>query len=260
MSAATDHLCWGESDPCHGAHRLEASGLSVAYGATLALDRVSFGADCGTRLALLGPNGAGKSSLLKALAGVLRPSAGSVRWRGEPMRKATHEIAYLPQRGEVDWEFPLTVRGLVEMGRFAQLGHWRRFGAHDREMVGKALAAMEMADLAGRRIGELSGGQQQRAFIARALAQEAHVLLLDEPFTGLDSPAQASLGALLAQLASEGRLVIASHHNLQTAGELFDEALLLDRSLAAAGKVGDVLRSERLAAAFGAIASPTPRR
>ena len=257
MSKLKEHLCWGADEPCPGIgkHRLEVSDLTITYGETLAVDKLSFAAECGSRVPLLGPNGAGKSSLLKPLPGVLRPKAGAVLWRQAPMRKAHQEIAYLPQRGEIDWSFPVTVRGLVEMGRFAQLGNWRPFRQHDRDLVRRALEAMEMGDLRDRPIGELSGGQQQRAFIARALAQEAHVLLLDEPFAGLDKPAQETLGALLGQLAKEGRLLIASHHDLETAPSLFDEALLINRQVIASGKIKDVLTEENLAAAYGELPS-----
>lgn len=253
MSNRDEHICWGGEATCrgYGKHRLDASALTVAYGETLAVDRVSFSAECGHRVALLGPNGAGKSSLLKALAGVLQPKSGSVIWRDAPMHKAYHEIAYLPQRGEIDWNFPITVRGLVEMGRFAQLGNWRAFRKHDCEMVARALETMEMTELMDRQIGALSGGQQQRAFIARALAQEAHVLLLDEPFTGLDRPSQEALGKLLSQLAGEGRLLIASHHDLNSVPTLFDKALLLNRHAIAHGTIQDVLTNDHLTAAYG---------
>lgn len=253
MTKREDHLCWGADKPCpgFGKHRLEVSNLTITYGQTLAVDRLSFRAECGARVALLGPNGAGKSSLLKALAGVLRPKVGTVLWREAPIRAALHEIAYLPQRGEIDWSFPVTVRGLVEMGRFAQLGNWRRFRKHDRDVVARAIDAMEMSNLKERPIAELSGGQQQRAFIARALAQEAHVLLLDEPFAGLDKPAQETLGALLEQLAGEGRLLIASHHDLETASGLFDEALLLNQQVIASGSINEVLSEPHLTTAYG---------
>lgn len=258
MSKRSEHICWGSNDKCSGfgRHTLEVSDLTIRYGETLAVDQLSFSSECSNRVALLGPNGAGKSSVLKALAGVLKPQTGTVTWRGAPIRKAHHEIAYLPQRSEIDWNFPITVRGLVEMGRFAQLGNWRKFREHDHAMVMQALEAMEMTELMERQIGELSGGQQQRAFIARALAQEAHVLLLDEPFTGLDKPAQESLGNLLGQLASEGRLLIASHHDLASAGNLYDEALLLNRKLVASGKVENVLQSRELAIAYSDVPLP----
>lgn len=215
--------------------------LSVYYGSLLALDGISFSITCGHTLALMGPNGAGKSTLIKALAGLLRPDSGEILWNGSPLHDTPGEIAYLPQRSDVDWSFPITVRALVEMGRYPSLGLWKKFGRHDRDIVEKSLHALGMESLADRQISELSGGQQQRAFLARALAQEAHVLLLDEPFTGLDAPACQSLGRLLDSLAAEGRLVIASHHDLNTAADIFDTILLMNRELVAFGPPGKCL-------------------
>ena len=161
------------------------------------------------------------------------------------------EIAYLPQRSDVDWSFPITVRALVEMGRYPALGLWKKFSGHDREIVEKSLHVLGLEHLAERQISELSGGQQQRAFLARALAQEAHVLLLDEPFTGLDAPACQSLGRLLDSLAGEGRLVIASHHDLNTAAKIFDTVLLMNRDLVAFGPAQEVLSPERIRETYG---------
>ena len=161
------------------------------------------------------------------------------------------EFAYLPQREDVDWSFPVTVRGLVEMGRYSQLGWWRRWRAVDEEKVSEAIRSMHLEGLENRQISELSGGQQQRAFIARALAQEAHVLMLDEPFNGLDRPARENLAALLRQQAAEGRLVIASHHDLNTVADLFDEVLILNRRAVAFGPVQEVFTESNLALAYG---------
>jgi ABC-type Mn2+/Zn2+ transport system ATPase subunit len=159
-------------------------------------------------------------------------------------------MAYLPQREALDWDFPLTVRGLVEMGRYPQLGPWKPFRREDREAVDEALEAMDIRDLEGRHISALSGGQQQRAFIARALAQGPHVLLLDEPFNGLDRTARETLVKLLRELTEAGRLVVASHHDVHTAGEIFDQALLLKGHPVAFGPVEDVLTDAHLAEAF----------
>lgn len=229
---------------------LRVEDLRVQYGAICALREVSFVQQGGAALALMGRNGAGKSTLLKALAGLQPCVAGRMFWRSEPLAAIRSEIAYLPQREEVDWNFPVTVRGLVEMGRYSHLGLWRRFGRHDREVVDLALEAMEMGALAQRQIRQLSGGQQQRAFIARALAQEAEVLLLDEPFGGLDKPAMALLSRLLRRLTGEGRLIIASHHDLNTAGEAFDQVLLLNGGVVAHGPVADVITSENIRRAY----------
>lgn len=236
---------------CEHHHELQITGLSVHYHAVVALENVTMAASCGNTVALIGPNGAGKSTLLKAIAGLVPRAAGSILWRGAKVSQWHREFAYLPQREEVDWSFPVTVRGLVEMGRYSQLGWWRRWRPVDDEKVGGALRAMHLEDLQDRQISELSGGQQQRTFIARALAQEAHVLLLDEPFNGLDRSARGNLSALLRKLAAEGRLVIASHHDLATVPSLFDEVLILNRFPLAFGRVADVFTAGRLAEAFG---------
>ena len=235
----------------HRHHVLQCRGLHVHYGAICALHDVSFELSCGTAAALIGGNGAGKSTLMKRMVGLIPPSVGEVVWRGQPLERSTHEMAYLPQRSDIDWQFPLTVRGLVEMGRFPLLGKWGRFRAADHEAVGRALACMRVEDLADRQIGALSGGQQQRVMIARALAQEAHVLLLDEPFTGLDQPSQQLLARLLRDLVSTGHLVMASHHDLKTVGDIFDVAVLVNGTLIAKGPSADVMTTDNLKRAFG---------
>jgi ABC-type Mn2+/Zn2+ transport system ATPase subunit len=232
-------------------HELVIDGLGVNYRRIVALEDIGLATSCGNRVALIGPNGAGKSTLLKVIAGLVPRRAGSIRWRGTAVRKWSREFAYLPQREEVDWSFPLTVRGLVEMGRYPHLGWWRRFSRHDHVAVDSALDELGLGDLAARQIRELSGGQQQRAFLARAIAQEAHVLLLDEPFTGLDRDAAATLGELLARLAHEGRLVIASHHDLASAPGLFDEALVLNTRPVAFGPAAEILTPTHLDRAYG---------
>ncbi len=235
----------------HGQHHeLVIQGLSVSYRRVLALENVSLATSCGNRVALIGPNGAGKSTLLKAIAGLVPRASGSILWRGTAVKKWSREFAYLPQREEVDWSFPITVRGLVEMGRYPQTGWWRKFSAKDSAAVDSALDSLALTDLQDRQIRELSGGQQQRAFLARALAQEAHVLLLDEPFTGLDRNASQLLGDLLTQLAHEGRLVIASHHDLNTVPQLFDEALILATQSLAFGPVAETLTPELIDRTF----------
>lgn len=245
------HICWGGGCDHRGGHCLQVEQLSAGYGALDALSDLSFSIDCGHTLALIGPNGAGKSTLLNVLAGLLRPRSGRILWNGAPLMDNRHEIAYVPQRSEVNRNFPLTVRGLVEMGRYPSLGVWRAAKQHDRDIVERAIDALGLRELSRRQIGELSGGQQQRAFLARALAQEAHIMLLDEPFTGLDLPSSESLGEMLRALAAEGRLIIASHHDLITAPKIFDYSLLLHRELISFGKTADSLRADHLQAAFG---------
>jgi ABC-type Mn2+/Zn2+ transport system ATPase subunit len=235
----------------HRHHVLQVQGLHVHYGSICALHDVTFSLTCGTAVALIGGNGAGKSTLMKRIVGLVPSTTGEVIWRGKPIARSTHEIAYLPQRSDIDWSFPMTVRGMVEMGRYPLVGAWQRFGDADAQAVQRALATMQIEDLAGRQIGALSGGQQQRAMIARALAQEAHVLLLDEPFAGLDQPAQELLAHLLRQLVGSGHLVVASHHDLKTVGDIFDEVLLINRSLIARGPSAEVMTPENLGRLFG---------
>jgi ABC-type Mn2+/Zn2+ transport system ATPase subunit len=243
----THHDCCAH----HGHHHeLVIDQLTVSYRRVLALENVSLATSCGNRVALIGPNGAGKSTLLKAIAGLVPRESGTIRWRGTAVKKWSREFAYLPQREEVDWSFPITVRGLVEMGRYPQTGWWRKFSNKDTEAVDRALESLALMDLQHRQIRELSGGQQQRTFLARALAQEAHVLLLDEPFTGLDRNASQLLGDLLNKLAHEGRLIIASHHDLNTVSRLFDEALVLATRPLAFGPVEEILTPELVERTF----------
>ncbi len=250
-STPKEHVCWGGGCMHTQHHRLEVRDLRVSYREVLALDGIHFATECGRSIALIGPNGAGKSTLLKTLAGLLPMDGGSLIWRGQPLTRSSHEIAYLPQRGDVDWQFPITVRGLVEMGRYPNLGWWRGYSRHDGDIVERALAAMNLLDLQDRQISALSGGQQQRTFLARALAQEAHVLLLDEPFTGLDKPAQENLSRLFKELTAEGRLLIASHHDLQTVKGFYDDVLLIKKTQVAFGPVETHFTPDNITLAYG---------
>ena len=234
-------------------HELVVKNLQVAYRSKTVLEGIGLSAHCGNSLALVGPNGAGKSTLLKAIAGLIKPKQGSVTWSGEDHIKCRGgEFAYLPQHEEVNWDFPITVRGVVEMGRYSQLGPWKKFTEQDEQAVDQALALMEMdKELSQRQISELSGGQKQRAFIARAIAQEAHVLLLDEPFTGLDRNHTANLTRLLRKLAGEeNRLVVASHHDVNTLADIFDQVLLLNKEIVAFGECKTILTEENLNQTF----------
>lgn len=252
MVEVHDHICWGGGHHHEKAHCLALESVSAGYGAGQdALSDISFRIHCGRRLALIGPNGAGKSTLLHVLAGLLKPRSGRVLWNDRPLHDTPHEIAFMPQRSEVNWAFPITVRELVEMGRYPALGNWRPMRKHDRDIVDKSLETLALGHLQHRQIGTLSGGQQQRAFLARALAQEAHILLLDEPFTGLDMPGVESLAQLMHALSEEGRLVIASHHDLATAPAIFDRALLLHTRLIASGDTASVLSEDKIRLAFG---------
>ena len=230
---------------------LEVSHLSVRYNGRPALEDVSFRLVSGERIAVVGPNGAGKSTLFKVIAGVLNPTDGEVRVAGHcPGGHIC--IAYVPQRSQVDWTFPVTVADVVMMGRAGKVGLLRRPGREDWEHVRQCLEVVGMADLADRQIGELSGGQQQRMFIARALAQEAELMLMDEPLTGLDVPAQEDIFHIMDELRQRQVTVMVATHDLNLAAERFDRVMLLNNQLLGIGQPGDVFTPERLQVAYGA--------
>lgn len=227
-------------------HDLTLEDVGASYGKTQVLAEISFSMSCGQRLAVIGPNGAGKSTLLRVLAGVKRLSTGTIRWQDKPLHKWENEVAYLPQLDSHQKDFPITVREVVAMGRYPQVGFWRSFSPEDHEKVDQALQVMEISTLADRQIDDLSGGQQQRAYIARCLAQEAHVILLDEPFNGLDAESRTHLAHTLKMLSEQGHLIIASHHNLDTVEQLFDHALVVNRRQVAFGKSAEVMQSQAI--------------
>lgn len=234
----------------HNEHILTVKNIHVHYGVVCALHNISFEICCGSALALIGANGSGKSTLLKTIIGLVPAQQGCVLWCGNPVIRHRFEIAYLPQKEQIDWNFPLTVRGLVEMGRFPRIGSFRSFSKEDHAIVDRALDEMQITQLQKRHINSLSGGQQQRAFIARALAQEPHVLLLDEPLNGLDRPSRETLTALIKNQINNGKLIIASHHDLTDAADIFDSALLLKNRTVAFGPVKDILTAENLTEVF----------
>ena len=223
---------------------LKVHSLSVSYNSTRVLDNVSFSVEAGERVAIVGPNGSGKSTLFKALTGLIRTVAGSVETNGA-------KIGYVPQRSEVDWRFPVTVHDVVMMGRIAEIGWLRWQRPSDREVVRRCLAQVGMTEFAGRQIGELSGGQQQRVFIARALAQTASILLMDEPFSGVDVPSQEAILDILDRLREQGVTVLVSTHDLNLAFERFDRLALLNHALIAFGPPRQVVTPASLAAAYG---------
>jgi ABC-type Mn2+/Zn2+ transport system ATPase subunit len=229
---------------------LKVNDLHVHYGSICALAAVDLELTTGHCVGVLGPNGAGKSTLLKCIAGLLPVITGSISWRAQPLAEVRREIAYLPQMTETDLRFPVTVRGLVEMGRYPHLGSFGRWTRQDTQVVDEVMETLGLRDLSNRRLNQLSGGQRQRLQVARALAQEARVLLLDEPFAGLDEPSQENLGELLHQLSSRGHLLMVCHHDLKMVPKLFDQVVLLNRRLIQAGPVAESFTPEFLRSAF----------
>jgi len=243
MYPHTQHL---ENHPILAVER-----MSVAYNGRTAIEEMTFHLHAGELVALVGPNGAGKSTLLKAIAGVITPSKGRVTVFGS----GPHHhicIAYIPQRSQVDWAFPVSVTDVVMMGRSAKLRPFSWPGSKDRALVRSALETVGLGELADRQIGQLSGGQQQRMFIARALAQEAELMLMDEPLTGLDLPAQEQLLALVKDLQQQAITVLAATHDLDQAAQHFDRIMLLNQRLIAFGPAEQVLQPEKLVQAYGA--------
>jgi manganese/zinc/iron transport system ATP- binding protein len=232
---------------------LEIRRLTASYGSKPVLWDVDAAFPAGALSAIVGPNGAGKSTLLKAALGLVPVDSGQALIGGRPVRAALREVAYVPQRDEVDWDFPITVREVVEMGRYPSAGWLRRLRGQDRTVVDECLERVGMAPYAERQIGRLSGGQRQRIFLARALAQEASLLLMDEPFAGVDARAEAALLALLRDLRGAGRSIVVVHHDLGTVRAAFDHALLLNVRSVAEGPVAEVVVPEHLRRAYGAL-------
>ena len=229
---------------------LDVRDLTVRYDGRVALEGITFHLHPGERIAVVGPNGAGKSTLFQVVSGVLQPSVGEVNIFGSRPRGHVC-IAYIPQRSQVDWNFPVSVADVVMMGRSAKLGllNWPR--KKDWDYVQRALEIVELSDLASRQIGQLSGGQQQRLFIARALAQEAELMLMDEPLSGLDTPSQDGLLNLLDTLRGQNVTVMVATHDLDQAARHFDRIMLLNHRIIAFDVPQNVLHTDHLLQAYG---------
>ena len=226
--------------------------LSVAYHARPVVKDVTLTIPDGSVTAILGPNGAGKSTLLKASMGLVPSLAGSVRFFGQELSRCRDRVAYMPQTAEVDWDFPTTVRDVVTMGTYARLGWWRRPGAAERATAMEALERVGIPELAGRQISQLSGGQKQRVFMARTLAQEPDLYLLDEPFAGVDVASEQAIMQVLRSLRDEGRTIVVVHHDLSTVRRFCTHAVLLsDGLLVAAGPLEEAFTAQTLHRAYG---------
>jgi len=230
---------------------LEFHDLTVSYNQKPVLWNIDVAIPEGVIVGIIGPNGAGKSTLLKAAMGLLRLSSGWVRFWGEPLEARRRSVGFVPQREEVDWDFPITVEDLVLMGRYGHLGLLRRPGREDRRIAEAALEQVGMAAFRKRQIANLSGGQQQRIFLARALAQDSRLYLMDEPFAGVDATTEKTIVAILESMRSAGRTMLVVHHDLQTAREYFDYLLLLNRRLVAFGPTDKVYGEDLLGKTYG---------
>jgi manganese/iron transport system ATP-binding protein len=240
------------------AHRVTITvrDLSVTYpNGFTAVHDASFALGPGTICALVGVNGSGKSTIFKAIMGFLKPSAGEVRLCGMPVTEAVSEniVAYVPQTEDVDWNFPVLVEDVVMMGRYGHMNFLRIPSRLDRRKVDEALARVGMSDYRTRQIGELSGGQKKRVFLARALAQEGRIILLDEPFTGIDVTTETAIIELLRELRAAGHLMLVSTHNLGSVPDYCDQVVLLNRTVLAAGPTAETFTQENLELTFGGV-------
>ena len=229
---------------------LSVRGLTVSYDDKPAIWDVDYEAPDKGLIAIIGPNGAGKSTLIKAVLGLVPQLAGDISIYGTSLRRARRRIAYVPQRSSVDWDFPASAEDVVTMGLYATIGWCLPVRRRHREAARACLDRVGMADFADRQIGQLSGGQQQRVFLARALAQDADLYLMDEPFAGVDAATERAIVDVMADIRDAGSTVVCVHHDLQTVAAYFDHALILNVRPVAAGPIEEVLTEENLQSAY----------
>lgn len=239
----------------HPAPALSVHHLTVNYGTTCVLWDVNVEVASGHCIGILGPNGAGKSTFIRAAMGLIPRTSGSILFWGESLEKNRSRIAYVPQRGSVDWDFPITVEQLVLMGRYGKLGLFQKVRSSDLLAMKQILEKVGLAPLAKRQIGQLSGGQQQRAFLARALLQDADLYFLDEPFTGVDQTTESVILNILHELRAQGKTIFVVHHDLSTVSRYFDWLILLNLRLVGEGPTRLLFREEMLEMTYGK--SPT---
>ena len=229
---------------------IEVDHLTVSYQAKPALLDVTISIERDQLVGVIGPNGAGKSTFIKAILGFIKPDVGIVKINGRSAQKAKGEVAYVPQRGAVDWDFPITVEEVALMGRYQRIPWYTSPSGQDRQAALEALEMVRMQDFAERQIGELSGGQQQRVFLARALAQGSDILLLDEPFAGVDAATERAILDVLERAKQAGKTLVVVHHDLSTAAEYFDRLILIKQRLYAYGPPRLVLREDLLSKVY----------
>lgn len=229
---------------------IEVEHLTVSYNARPALLDVSVNIETDQLVGIIGPNGAGKSTFIKAVLGFVKPDLGTVHINGQHAQQAKGQVAYVPQRGAVDWDFPITVREVALMGRYQQIPWYTSPGKEDWKTANEALRMVRMEEFSDRQIGELSGGQQQRVFMARALAQGSDILLLDEPFAGVDAATERAILEVLERAKKAGKTLVVVHHDLSTASEYFDKLLLIKQRLYAYGEPDAVLQEDLLSQVY----------
>lgn len=225
---------------------IKVKDLLVAYDKEPVLWDINVDIEEGVLLAIVGPNGAGKSTFIKALLGLLKPYNGEITFWGQEYKKVRDKIAYVPQKGSVDWDFPTTVYDVVEMGRYGKIGWIKRVQNKDKKIVKEAIKKIGLTEFENRQISQLSGGQQQRVFLARALVQEADLYFMDEPFQGVDKKTEESIVNLLKQLRANNKTVITVHHDLQTVKEYFDHVIFINKTVIAQGHVNEVFTEENI--------------
>ena len=229
---------------------IDIKGLSLSYGYKRILTNIFLRLEAGHIYGVIGPNGAGKSSLFKSILGLVPYSHGEISILGKPIEEVRRKIAYVPQKGNVDWSFPATVRDIVSMGRYPHLKLFDPFGKKDKAIINEALDQLGIGELANRQIGALSGGQQQRVFLARALAQNADLFFLDEPFVGVDVTTEEKIIEILKTISERGKTVIVVHHDLSTVKEYFDQVILLNQRLITYGDTKEVFTQENIAKTY----------
>lgn len=231
---------------------IKVEGLSVSYGSKRVLTNVHLNIDSGNVYGVIGPNGAGKSTLFKSILGLIDYTQGKIEVLGDEINDVRKQIAYVPQKDEVDWQFPATVLDIVLLGRYPYKKILQRLNANDKAIAADAMEQLGISHLANRQIGQLSGGQQQRVFLARALCQEAKVFFLDEPFVGVDITTEERIINILKKLAAEGKTILVVHHDLSTVSDYFNKVILLNQRLIAFGDTLEVFTEENISKAYGA--------
>ena len=230
---------------------IEAHNLTVLYGRKPAIWNVDFKLPEGQVIGIMGPNGSGKSTLLKAIMGIVNPTTGYTKVYDQEIEKVRRKVSYVPQRQDIDWDFPASVWDVVSMGRFHIRGLFKRLTNEDHDIIQESLEKVNMLGFAKRQISQLSGGQQQRVFLARALAQQGELFLMDEPFAGVDIATEEMIVDLLKDMKSKGKTLVIVHHDLHTAQSYFDHLVLMNTRLVACGKTSDVFTDQILTDTYG---------